>query len=129
VNVGVAEGTTGTLAADRFSGVQNLVQIGNAIALSGVSAETVAGFKDLTVDETVDVGFNGEAGNINLDQAGFAEEGAIQVSGDALKTLNLTGGPVTEEGNPSPEIVLQSEAAVETLNVAFQSDAPLNLGS
>src|SRR5690606_11282002 len=47
----------------------------------------------------------------------------------ALKTLNLTGEPLAEEGNPSPDVVLQSEAAVEKLNVAFQSDATLDLGS
>ena len=129
VNVAVAEDATGTIAADRFSGVQQLVQTGNAIAVSGVSAEAVAGFKDLTVNSAVEVGFTGESGSIDLSQVDFAEGGAIQASGDALKTLNLTGDPAVQEGDAWPDVALQSESAVETLNLALQSNTTVDLGA
>jgi len=129
VNVAVAEGTTGTIAADRFSGVQQLTQTGNAIAVSGVSAEAVASFKELTVDSAVEVGFTADSGNIDLSQVNFAEGGAIQAGGDALKTLNLTGDAAAQEGDEESQIVLQSQAAVETLNVALQSNTTLDLGA
>lgn len=129
VNVAVAEGASGTIAADRFSGVQQLVQTGNAIAVSGVSAEAVAGFRDLTVNEAVEVGFTGESGSIDLSKVNFAEGGAIQAGGDDLKTLNLTGDPAAQEGDAWPDVALQTEAAVETLNVAFQSDTTVDLAS
>src|SRR5690606_12731290 len=129
VNVAVAEGTTGTIAADRFSGVQQLVQTGNAIAVSGVSAEAVASFKELTVNNAVEVGFTAESGNIDLSQVNFAEGGAIQAGGDALKTLNLTGDPAAQEGDAESKVVLQSESAVETLNLALQSNTTADLGA
>src|SRR5690606_33095264 len=131
VNVAVAEGTTGTIAADRFSGVQQLVQTGNAIAVSGVSAEAVASFKELTVNNAVEVGFTAESGNIALSQVNFAEGGALQASGDELKTLNLTGAPAAQEGEGDAEskVVLQSESAVETLNLALQSNTTVDLGA
>lgn len=129
VNVAVAEGTTGTIAADRFSGVQQLVQTGNAIAVSGVSAEAVAGFRDLTVNEAVEVGFTGESGSIDLTQVDFAEGAAIQAAGEGLKTLNLTGNTAAQEGETWSNVALQTEAAVETLNINFQSDTTVDLAS
>lgn len=129
VNVAVAEGATGTIAADRFSGVQQLVQTGNAIALSGVGADTAAVFKNLTVDSAVDVGFSGESGNISLDQVNFAEGGAIQAGGEALKTLNVSSSPAAEEGETSPTLSLATEAPVETLNLALASSTAVDLGS
>lgn len=131
INFANTGSVSGTILAGQFVGATHITQSGNAVAISGVAAETTVGFSNLAINE-VAVGFTGTQGTIDLDEVRFT--GSIVVNGTDLETLNISGN-VTDSlpEIPTDRDVLDLDgtaaAAITTINLNVTSGTTLSMST
>jgi hypothetical protein len=128
---GAAGGVAGLANAAVYQGIQQLWQVGNAAAVTGLATGVTAGFRNITTD--VGVTTNGSAVSASVALDNYTESKTVTVAGTAantaLATVNLTGTVAdgNADGVTNTNLAFTIGKDIQTVNVNTATATTLTL--